>query len=216
MKKLSLLLTLLLVLLALSGCASLFTALTVEQPVSPDASMLVLEAVADDDDNGLINNNATGWAPWVEDAQGNIVPFQMVNILADAGTFYFAPNVMEGTYTLKGFRHVYTDYGLLPEGLIPSYEPFTENVYHIVQEFALDKPVVLELQAAQTESFGKYLVEYEWVGGAPGTTDDRWKANPASVKIEANPADRNMLKIVKGITNANWAPWNERNPETAY
>lgn len=216
MKKLILMVTLLFMLFAFSGCASLFTALSVDPPVSENASMLVVEAVANTSDDVLINNNFTGWAPLVEDAQGNIVPFKMVNILADVGTFYFAPNVMEGNYTLKGFRHVYTDYGLLPDGILPSYDPFTENIYHIRQEFMLDKPVVLKLGAAKMESFGKYLVEYEWVGGAPGTTDDRWKVAPSSVNITANPSDRNMLKVLKGFTNASWAAWNLRNPETAY
>ena len=35
----------------------------------------------------------------------------------------------------------------------------------------------------------------------------------SSVKIFSNPTDKNMLRGVKGITNANWVPWNARNPE---
>lgn len=216
MKKLIVLTIVLIVLFAFSGCASLFTALTVDPPMSANASMLVVEAVANENNDYLMNNNATGWAPLVEDAQGNVIPFKMVNILADAGTFFFAPNVQEGIYTLKGFRHVYTDYGLLPDGIIPSYDPFVENVYHVRQEFMLAKPVVIKLGPAQMESFGKYLVGYTWLGGAAGTTDDRWKVAPSSVNIVANPSDRNMLKVLQGFTNANWALWNARNPEKAY
>lgn len=215
MKKWILLGLVLIFLIATTGCMSLFTALTVEEPVSDKASMLVVEAV-DGSGEYLVNMNATGWAPVVVDAQGNVVPFQMVNILADAGTAYFAPNVMAGTYTLKGFRHVYSDYGLLPDNVIPDYEPYVENYYHIRQEFMLDKPVVLNVKESEMASFGKYEIASAWVEGAAGTSDDRWRINPASVEINAEPADRNLLKVIKGITNANWAPWNAKNPETAY
>ncbi|HCG63331.1 MAG: hypothetical protein A2Y31_04590 [Spirochaetes bacterium GWC2_52_13] len=213
MKKWSLLVVALLVALTFTGCMSMFTALTVDPPVSTDASMLVLEAEDGTTGDYLFNTNATGWAPVVEDKNGAIVPFKMVNILADSDTFYFAENIMAGTYTLKGFRHVYTDYGLLPDGIIPNYEPYVSNPYHIRQEFMLDKPIVLQVKPAEMASFGKYSISSSWVGGAAGTTDDRWKVAPSSVKIVSNPADKNMLRAVKGITNANWAPWNARNPE---
>jgi hypothetical protein len=191
---------------------SLFTALSVEPPVSANALMLILEA--SEGETYLTNVNYTGWAPLVEDAQGSIVPFKMVNALADADTFYFAENVMPGTYTLKGFRHVYTDYGLLPQGELPDYEPYVDNPYHVRQEFMLDKPVTIKLGSAEMASFGKYVIKSTWVGGAGETTDDRRKVIPSSVNITSYPNDRNMLKVVKSITSDKWAPWNAMNPET--
>lgn len=216
MKKVILLGVVLIATLMFTGCMSIFTVLAVEPPVGSDASMLILEAEDGGTGDYLTNVNYTGWAPLVEDANGNTIVFRMVNALADADTFYFAPNVMPGTYTLKGFRHVYTDYGLLPKGVMPNYDPYVEYPYHVRQDFMLGKPVVIELKAAQMASFGKYTITSQWVGGAAGTTDDRWKVAPSSVKITSAPNDRNMLKIVKGITNANWAPWNAMNPETPY
>ena len=215
MKKWKVLLFFGLVLFSITGCMSLFTALNIEPPVSAEASMLVLEAEDGETGGYLVNNNATGWAPLIEDENGAIIPFKMVGILANVDTIYFAENLKAGTYTLKGFRHVYTDYGLLPDNVIPSYEPYVDEPYHIRQEFMLDKPVVIHLKAAQMESFGKYSIHYKWVGGAAGTTDDRWKARPDSVKITGDSKDRNALQVLKGFTNANWAPWNERNAEVA-
>ncbi len=215
MKKLILFSSMAVVIMAFTGCMSLFTALTVEPPVSEDASMLVLEA-ADGAGSYLTNVNYSGWAPLVEDKQGNVIPFRMVNALAEADTFYFSPNLMAGTYVLKGFRHVYTDYGLLPVGVLPDYDPYVEHPYHKRQEFLLDNPVVIQLKPGEMASFGKFEITSKWVGGAAGTTDDRWKVAPESVRIIANPTDRNMLKAVKGITNAAWAPWNAMNPESAY
>lgn len=214
MKKLVLLGMIALV-VSLTGCMSLFTALTVEPPVSAEASMLVLEA-SDGNGDYLFNTNYSGWAPLVEDKNGNLVQFRLINVLAEADTCYFAPNVMPGTYTLKGFRHVYTDYGLLPKGVLPEYEPYVENPYHVRQQFMLDTPVTIKLGAAQMASFGKHVITSQWVGGAGGTTDDRWKINPGSVKISSSPNDRTLLKALKGITNANWNPWNAMNPETPF
>ena len=51
----------------LAGCMSLFEALSVDPPVDADASMIVIEA--GQDDTYLVNNNFTGWAPIVKDAQ---------------------------------------------------------------------------------------------------------------------------------------------------
>ena len=212
MKKLKVIGFVVLMTLSVTGCMSIFTALSVEPPVSAEASMLVLEAGGKE--TYLMNVNYTGWAPIVEDSRGTVVPFKMVNALADADTFYFAENVMPGTYTLKGFRHVYTNYDLLPEGVHPDYEPYVENPYHVRQEFMLDQAVTITLNPAEMASFGKYIITSEWVGGAAGTTADRWKVIPGSVKITSYPNDRNILKVVKSITNANWAPWNAMNPET--
>lgn len=212
MKKLVMFALIVLLVVSVTGCMSIFTALSVDPPASTDASMLILEA--SEGETYLTNVNYTGWAPLVEDANGSIVPFKMVNALADADTFYFAENVMPGTYTLTGFRHVYTDYGLLPMGVHPEYQPYVDNTYHVRQEFMLDKPVTIKLGAAQMASFGKYIIKSSWVGGAAGTTDDRWKVVPSSVKITSNPNDRNMLKVVKTITNDKWASWNAMNPET--
>ena len=60
-----------------------------------------------------------------------ILPFRMINALADGATLYVIENVRPGTYTFSAMRHVYTDYGRLPEDILPSYEPYTPSDYHI-------------------------------------------------------------------------------------
>jgi hypothetical protein len=213
-KKLSFLLVGIIALFLLSGCMSLFTALTIEEPNDPKSSMLILESGIDGD--YLMNNNYTGWAPLVKDPSQNIVPFSMVNALADAETLYVAPNVMPGKYTLVGFRHVYTDYGLVQEGDYPNYEPYVASHYHINQEFTLDKPVTIVVKEGEMATFGYYNIEYSHNGGGFADTDDRWAVVPSSVHITSDPTNTNMLRVLKGLNTPSWNMWNVRNSAVAY
>jgi len=195
----------------LAGCMSLFEALSVDPPVDADASMIVIEA--GQDDTYLVNNNFTGWAPIVKDASGMILPFRMINALADGATLYVIENVRPGTYTFSAMRHVYTDYGRLPEDILPSYEPYTPSDYHINQEFALPEPVVLTVQPGEIASFGYYDLTYEWNGGGFAATDDRWAVVPSSVTIKADPSSTHPLELIRNSLNStNWELWNDRNP----
>ena len=201
-------------LLLLSGCMSLFTALTIEEPNDSQSSMIVLESGTDGD--YLENNNFTGWAPIVKDPSQNIVPFKMVNALADAETLYVAPNVMPGEYTLVGFRHVYTDYSLLNKEDYPIYEPYVTSSYHVNQEFALAKPVTIVVKEGDLATFGYYDIEFSHDGGAFADTDDRWSVLPSSVTITSDPTNTNMLRVLKGLNTPSWNMWNVRNSAVAY
>jgi len=204
----------LLIVLLLSSCMSLFTALTIEGPEHHDSSMLILESGS----NGeyLMNNNYTGWAPLVKGEDGTIIHFKMVNALADAQTMYVAPNVKEGNYTIIGFRHVYTDYGLLQDGDSPMYEPYVESPYHVNQEFFLEEPITVNLSKREIQSFGYFSIEYEHNGGGFADRDDRWAVIPSSVSISSNPSHTNILRVIKGFRTPEWEMWNERNQYEPY
>ncbi len=197
-----------------TSCFSLFTALTIEEPYDKNSSMVILESGS----GGayLMNDNYTGWAPLVRGPSQQLVPFKMVNALADGETLYVAANVEPGTYTLLGFRHVYTDYSLLTDEDIPIYEPYVETPYHVNQDFMLDEPVVIEIKKGEVTTFGYYDIQYTHNGGGFADTDDRWAVIPSSVIINADPENTNMLRVVKGFDTPSWRMWNERNNERAY
>ena len=214
-KRMSLMLVLIIIALLLSGCMSLFTALTIEEPLSSDSSMLVVEMGNNDD--YLVNNNYTGWAPIVKDSSGIIVPFKMINAIVDAKTIYVAPNVAPGVYTMTGVRHVYTDYGILRDDDSPTYEPYVEKSYHIQQYFPLAKPVKVTVSPKSMVSLGYVDIDFEWNGGGFADKDDRWKAVESTVTLISNPQSRDVLRAIKGSLNsATWKLWNESNPEAPF
>ncbi len=199
----------------LSGCMSLFTALSVEEPLTGESSMLVVEI--GENYNYLVNNNYTGWAPIVKDSNGNVVPFQMINAISNAATIYVAANITPGVYTMTGLRHVYTDYGLLKDGDYPEYEPYVERPYHVQQFFPLEKPIKVTVPVKSMTTLGYYDISFEWNGGGFAGKDDRWKAVESTVKIKSNPESKKLLQVIKYSMNSdNWKLWNERNPEPPY
>ncbi|MCK9286135.1 MAG: hypothetical protein PHU24_03095 [Sphaerochaetaceae bacterium] len=218
MRKLSVVVLALVCLFTFSGCMS-FAALfpVVNPPLESKSSMLVLEAGVQDGSttSELLNTNATGWAPWVVDSEGNTIPFRPFDTESRLDSFYFAENLPAGTYTLKGFLHVYVDYSKLQSNEIASYGPFENYPYHVKQEFLLEQPVAVTLKDAEIATLGRYFITSQWVGGAMGTTDDRWKVAPSSVKITGDPTDKKALRVAKNWATPAWSQWNTRNPETA-
>ncbi len=205
-------------LLLLTGCLSLASFFpVVDSPFNQDSSMLVLEVGTKEgtSTSALLNTNASGWAPWVEDSSGKLIPFRPFDTEARLDSFYFSENLAPGSYTLKGFMHVYVDYAKLKQNEIPTYGPFADYPYHVVQQFALSNPVTIELKKAQMATFGRYFITSSWVGGAAGTTDDRWKVVPSSVAITGDPADKKALRVAKNWATPAWSAWNTKNSEKA-
>ena len=204
-----------LVMFVFTGCASLFTALMVDPPLDENSSMLVVEMGSNND--YLVNNNFTGWAPLVEDENGNIIVMQMINAIVDAQTIYIAPNIRPGKYTMIGIRHVYTDYGLLLDSDSPNYEPYVERPYHVQQDFLLDESVEITVGQREMVTLGHYNIAYEWNGGGFADKDDRWRVLPSTLKITSDPMSTNVLRAIKGsLSSDTWELWNERNPESPY
>jgi hypothetical protein len=208
----------LLVIVLMTGCFSFDLFFPgADPPVDGRVSMLIVEAGKREGGatENLTNWNATGWAPWVEDERGEIVVFRTFDAESRLDSLYWAENLRAGTYTLKGFFHVYLDYSLLPAGITTLYEPFGGKPWHIMQRFALDEPVTILLKEAQMESFGRYFISSAWVEGITGTSDDRWRVNPASVTIEGDRFDKKALRVMKNWATATWLAWNTRNTEKA-
>jgi hypothetical protein len=189
----------------------------VQPPADPSASMLVVEAGegVKGDSESLFNSNATGWAPWVVDEQGKLVAFKPFDAESRLDSFFYAENVRPGTYTLKGFMHVYIDYGKLEDDQLASYGPFSDYPYHQKQFLPIENEVRVELGSGVIDTFGRYYITYEWKEGAAGTTDDRWKVAENSVSIAYDANDRKALRVAKNWATPNWKLWNERNPEEA-
>lgn len=74
----------LLLVVLLSSCLSFDSFFPLaEPPADEQVSMLVLEAGQREDDGSsraLFNANATGWAPWVEDEWGELVPSEHLTL----------------------------------------------------------------------------------------------------------------------------------------
>ncbi|MGM0432681.1 MAG: hypothetical protein ACQEQU_08205 [Spirochaetota bacterium] len=204
---------------ALLGSCMTLAALfpVVDPPVSDEASMIVVEVGEGipGDSDALMNTNFTGWAPWVVDEAGELVTFKPFDTESRLDSFYYAPNLMPGTYTMKGFLHVYTDYGRLGDGSGASYGPFEDHYYHVKQFFPLDDELLLSLDPAIVDTFGSHYIQYEWKDGASGTTDDRWKVAEDSFSVVSEPENRRPLRVAKNWKTSNWKLWNERNPEEA-
>ncbi len=80
MRKFGALLPLLLVLFLVSSCISLGSFFpNVVSPLESDSSLLIVEAGVPGE-GALFNSNASGWAPWVVDANGKVVPFKTGSI----------------------------------------------------------------------------------------------------------------------------------------
>jgi hypothetical protein len=210
---------LILLVFSLTGCFALSGLFpNVEPPARSDTSMLVVEVgqvEAGGESSMIFNSNATGWAPWVEDSNGNLVKFRNFDAESRLDTLYYASNLIAGEYTLKGFLHVYIDYSRLKDGEIALYGPFENYHYHVVQKIPIANEVKLNLQSADIATFGRYYVNYNWVGGLAGTTDDRWKVNLSTVKITGDFKDKKALRVMKNWATPNWKLWNERNKEIA-
>jgi len=217
-KKLTPVSILLVIILSLSSCMSLLSLWPdVQPPTDQSASMLVVEAgegvIGDSDE--LFNSNATGWAPWVVDEQGKIVAFKPFDAESRLDSFFYAENLKPGNYTLKGFIHVYADYGKIPDEEVIYYGPFENYSYHVKQFLPIDKEVSINLEPGKIDSFGRYYITYNWKDGVSGTTDDRWKVIESSVKIAYDANDRKALRVAKNWATTNWTLWNERNSEEA-
>lgn len=139
--------------------------------------------------------------------------FKPFDIESRLDTFFYAENLRPGTYTLKGFMHVYTDYGKLADDQSASYGPFEDYPYHVKQFMPISEEVTADLGSGVIDIFGRYFITYEWKDGSSGTTDDRWKVSEATVSIDYDADDRRALRVAKNWDTANWKLWNVRNPE---
>ncbi len=215
MKKLGALLPLLLVLVLVSSCISLGSFFpNVVSPLESDSSLLVVEAGIPGE-GPLFNSNASGWAPWVVDANGKMVPFKTFDAESRLDSFFYSENLASGKYTLKGFYHIFVDYSKLSEGTVALYDPFANYSYHVKQEFPLDKPVEIVLGKGEMATFGRYFISYNWVEGIAGSSDQRWRVNPSTIKISGDKDDQKALRVAQNWRTPNWTLWNQRNPAPA-
>ncbi|MFA5467600.1 MAG: hypothetical protein WC224_00915 [Sphaerochaetaceae bacterium] len=215
MKKICALLPILVFLRFFSSCISLESLWpNVAGPIDNEASLLVVEAgIAGE--GALFNSNASGWAPWVVDAQGEVVPFKTFDGEPRLDSFFYSENLESGKYTLKGFFHVYIDYSKLPAEVIALYAPFDDYSYHVKQEFPLDEPVEVNLGKGEVATLGRYFITYSWTEGLTGTTDQRWRVNPSSVIISGDKSDKKALRVAQNWRTPHWTLWNLRNSEAA-
>lgn len=188
----------------------------VNEPIG-DNSMLIVEAGIGNpaESESLFNSNFTGWAPWVIDDKGDLVPFRPFDIEGRLDSFFYSDNLGPGTYTMKGFLHVYTDYSRLDDSIVASYGPFNDYPYHIKQYLPIDEEVEISLSPKSIQTFGRYFINFSHVGGMSGTTDDRWKVIESSVLISGDKNDKKALRVAKNWKTPNWILWNEYNSELA-
>lgn len=211
---------LLLSLCAAKGFSQFFP--KVEKPSTPEMSMLVLQSSRDEDGKlvRIINFNFSGWAPAVMNSEGKIVPFRNFDAAADFTNIYYSENLPAGEYKLIGFYHVYTEYSKLEEyqkqfpNHIPTFSPYKEMPYHVKQLFSLKEPVVVVLEPNKIMTFGSYMVKFKWVGGASGTTPDRWKAIEERTLLTTEPQNDTVLRYMKTWATPAWKKWNEKNTAT--
>ena len=149
------------------------------------------------------------------DSKGDVVPFKTFDGESRLDSFFYSENLESGKYTLKGFYHVFIDYSKLPENVIASYGPFANYSYHVKQEFPLDKPVEIVLGKGEVATLGRYFITYNWTEGLAGTGDQRWRVNPATVKISGDQNDQKALRVAQNWRTPNWTLWNLRNPALA-
>ncbi len=220
MKKAIIFTSALLLIVSLSSFMGLFP--RVDKPDSPDASMIVLQFAIDN--KGELetfgNANWSMWIPELVDETGTLVPFKWATGLADMTNFYYKENLKAGKYTLKGFTHVYTDYGKEKEyeeakgsTEMVTKNPYDNKPYRVRQFFPLEKPVILDLQPNIIASLGMYVMKYKYKEGISGTSDDRWKILEDYTKIVmADPEDQSLLEYMKPWATKKWKMWNAKNP----
>ena len=224
MKRIVLMIAVTLFIGVLSGFAQLFP--KVKKPTSPEMSMLAIQfgTVNNDKYETVINNNFTGWAPVVKDANGKVAEFRNFNAGAgDIASIYYAENLVAGEYTLIGFYHVYTDYGKLTAyrdsvknpNYLPTYEPYVDKSFHIRQFFPLKMPVKITLAPNTIMSLGSFAVKYKWTEGMAGTSDTRWKMDESVTGVVMeNPNDDKVIRYMKPWATPAWKKWNVKNPAT--
>jgi len=207
-------------LISLSSFMGLFP--RVDKPNSPDASMIVLEFAVDNKGEleNFANANWSMWIPELINEKGELVQFRWATGLADINDFYYKENLIAGKYTLKGFTHVYTDYGKLKEyetekgsTEMVAKNPYDGKPYRVRQFFPLEEPVVLDLKPNIISSLGKYVVKYKYKEGVSGTSDDRWKMLEDYTKVVmADPEDQSLLEYMAPWATKKWKMWNAKNP----
>jgi len=203
-----------------SGYAQLFP--KVSKPKSADMSMLALQFAHDD--NGeltdIINANWSGWIPAVTDSDSNLVEFRHNRPGTDVNNIYYAENLKAGEYIITGFYHIYSDYGKLEEykkekggSYTAENAPYKNLPYHVKQLIALKEPVKVNLEANKMMSLGSYAVNFKYVGGQNGTTDDRWKTIEDETKLtKEEPNNDYILRYMKSWATKKWKMWNAKNP----
>lgn len=207
------------------GVKSLFAGLfpKVDKPVSPDASMIMLQFSVDEKGNleKFLNFNWSMWTPVVKDEEGNIVEFRVWTAGVDDMTdLYYKENLKPGKYTLLGFNYVYTDFGKLEEyekkkggTELVSKNPYDDKPYRVKQFFPLEKPYAFILKPGTIMTLGHYVIKYKLKEGVSGTSDDRYRTLEDETKIMmADPEDQSLLTFVKPWASKKWKMWNARNP----
>ena len=219
--KRTIILTITLVYLGISmASAQLFP--KVSKATSPDASMLALQFAKDE--NGelldIINTNVSSWIPIVTDSNGKLVEFRIHRPGTEVHNVYYAENLVAGEYTMIGFYHVYTDYDKLDEykltkgeSYIAEMAPYKNLPYHIRQQVKLNTPLKIDLVANKMMSLGSYAVDFVYIGGISGTTNDRWKIDEEKSKITKDePDSQYVLRYMKPWATRKWKTWNAKNP----
>lgn len=195
----------------------------VDKPTSDNASMLAVQFGHENDGKyeSVANLNFSGWVPAVKGPNGEEVAFRNFDSGAKFTNIYYAENLAAGEYTLVGWHHIYTDYSKLDAHKAATGEklarwaPFENLPYHVKQLIPLTEPVVVNLEPNKIMSLGSYAVVYKWIGGAAGTTDDRWKVDEEFTKIvKSNPADDTVIRYMKTWATPTWKKWNAKNLAT--
>ena len=181
----------------------------VDPPMDPGASMLVMEVgnKSGPYSSSMTNNGNTGWVPWVVDDQGELVRFKLYDNDLRLDSLYYAQGVRPGTYTLKGFIHIWADTSISPKLSAFSYNPYDNLPYQRRQEFVLQEPMVINLGEAQIASFGRYFIKAVWKGGYASSAYDRWMINPMTYSVEALPGDSKALEVLESWKNTAWLAW---------
>lgn len=194
----------------------------VDEPNSPDASMLLLQFSIDErgELTPFLNANWSMITPVVKMEDGTLVEFKIFNGGADMTTIYYKENLKAGKYTLVGFKHVYTNFGKLDKykmdtgdkkHMVPK-DAYDDMPYRERQMFELDKPIEFTLEANKIKTLGHYVLKYrKGNGGAKGTTDHRYKMTRAELMM-ADAEDESLYNYIKPWATKKWKLWNAKNP----
>lgn len=196
---------------------------SIDEPNSPDASMVVLQFSVDKDYSlsAYPNSNAFMWAPILKNEAGELVEFDAFlggNELMS--NVYYKENIVAGKYTLEGFQFVYTDFGKLDEyraktgdkkGPYKHFYDYDEVPYHIRQVFPLEKSIEFVVEPNKMVTLGHYVIKHRMKEGAMGTSDDRYRMERVEIMM-ADSEDQSLLSFLKAKGSKKWRPWNEKNP----